>query len=356
MNQPNQGDLATITANINGALDLSSQPTRRQARRSSDPVGLTGAASAPQPFVRSNDGSRWLPGPNEQSHRTGSIHPSMNTQDHPTEAPIQQHACSMQACSLAKVFETTELLELVLNELDTQDVLRLRATSRRWNTTVHSSPLLRLHFFTYPQWQRPSPQYQLLPLNLPGLTIAQDESIHLGQWISVTLTSETARQLCPGPQNRVRARSIFEGLRGGLGRNANDAWPATSSATNPTGTMRYDDLQIVQPPLLGMQAFIVDHIAEPAATTSEPATRIRRDLDSTSSSETAARAKVSCDSGITLRFLAETAQNLLVRQEGGPSNVLERKVMFKAIVSFCQPEASPRRRGGRSSKTVTWIG
>ena len=323
-------------------MDRTSQPEVPRTRRSSDPERLS--IATPPALVAAFRGA---------SSQGNDVESSPCQQSPP---PPEPHSCSSDTCSLAKVFETTELLELILGLLGTQDVLRLRGTSRRWNSTVISSPLLRLHFFTYPQWQRPASEYQLLPLTLPGLMIEAGDMIHLGQWISFTLTSEAARRICPEPKQRVRARSIYEGLRGGLGRTSNDTWPASSSTKGHDGKSSYEELQIMQPPMLGMQAYVVDAPSLTDPTPTEPTSLNLDDLDLNESPSSAACAKISCDAGITLGFLADTAQTLLAPQPSGPSQTTEKAVLFKAIVSFCQSESSAKRRGGRSVRSVTRIG
>jgi hypothetical protein len=62
-------------------------------------------------------------------------------------------------------------------------------------------------------------------------------------------------------------------------------------------------------------------------------------------------AKLSCDAGITLGFLAETAQSLLNSQKAGPSNAKDVRVVFKTIMSFCGPEQAPKKR--TRTRTVT---
>lgn len=326
-------------------------------RRLSDPSASTGASSSTsQPSaVRSRDGSRWLPTPDEQSHRVG-FGERQQTGPTPKAAPeLSRHSCDAAICSVAKVFETTELLESILCLLDTSDVLSLRRTNKHWNSAIQSSPHLRLHFFTYPQWERPPSEYQLLPLSVPGVTIEKDEPIHLGQWMKVTLTPEAAKRICPEPEQRVRSRSIFEGLRGGLGRSSNDIWPNSPAKSVPGGRVKYADLHISQPPLLGMQAYLI-HQTSTTTTTSGPRTASLAAAASTSQREPQAIAKVSCDSGITLGFLAETAQDLLTSQTSGPSNAGEVKVVFKAIISFCESDSTPRRSTRRNQRTVTRLG
>lgn len=332
-----------------------------QRRRSFDPdfVSRVNPSTFRSVAIRSRDGSRWLPTPDEQSRREDRGEPT-ETVPAPVEAPpLSQHACSAPVCAVIKAFETTELLECILSFLDTTDVLSLRRTGRQWNTTVQSSPYLRLHFFTYPQWERPTTEYQLLPVNLSGVVIEAGEPIHLGQWVKASMTLQAAKRICPEPRQRVRARSIFEGLRGGLGRSSSDAWPGSTPATPATGGVKYEDLKIVQPPLLGMQAYIIrgDSALESAADPATSLAAMSLDAGAPAADEGhPAVAKLSCDSGITLGFLAETTHELLGSQTGGSSSASGTRVEFRAIISFCANDASARRTSRRNLRTVTRIG
>lgn len=338
---------------------LADAPPPSQRRRLSDSSANPDATLFSRPLaVRSRDGARWLPTPDEQIQHAGRGEWT-EVSSEPDEAPLlHQHECSAAVCAVAKAFETTELLESILCFLETKDVLSLRRTNKHWNSTVHSSPYLRLHFFTYPQWERPSSQYKLLPINLPGVAIEEDEPIHLGQWIKVTITPEAAKRICPEPKQRVRSRSIFEGLRGGLGRSSNDAWPASTATPATNGSLKYETLHIAQPPLLGMQAFLVHESSTseslPTPTTSFAAMSLLGGVPRRHGPT--AVAKLSCDSGITLGFLAETAQELLGSQRSGPSSATDVKVVFKAIISFGPADTSPRRSSRRNLRTVTRIG
>lgn len=103
--------------------------------------------------------------------------------------------------------------------------------------------------------------------------------------------------------------------------------------------LKYETLQVMRPPILGMQAYIVDPnpIAGPSKSTGEPA-------------EPVACAKVHCEAGITLGFLAETTQSLLMDTKH--SEIPDaRTVLYKAIVSFTTPTGATRRRG--TARTVT---
>lgn len=331
-----------------------SDPSQRRLRRFSDADRPPGElpTRADLVAIRSRDGTRWLPAPDVQSLRIGQRRriPTVEDQEPVSSQMLENHSCDSAICAVTRVFDTTELLELVLSFLETKDVLSLRLTNRQWNSTIHQSPQLRLHFFTFGQWARPGSQFQLLPLSLPGLSIELGDELHLGRWITITFTPEAARRICPDPQptRRVRSRSIFEGLRGGLGsrtHNSIGGWSASRTIPTIHTTIRYEDLFVTQPPVLGVQAFIVyspkpeDEHGPPESETESLNDHLR------------ACAKLSCDAGITLGFLAETAQSLLRSQETGPSNVRDARVIFKTIMSFCAPERVPRKR--TTGRTVT---
>ncbi|KAK5736649.1 hypothetical protein LTR17_007306 [Elasticomyces elasticus] len=300
--------------------------------------------------VRSSDGSRWLPAPDEQSHRYGSPPNSdmENTVAVVPEAlpPLEPHTCTAAVCAVAKVFETTELLEVILAFFESKEILRLRSVSPHWNATINTSPELRLHLFYYPQFTRPASGFQLLPLSLPGLLIELGDPIHLGRWISASFTLDAARTIVPphaGSARTLRSSSIFGGLTGGQGSSSpRDTWiaPSRSPPKPAAGSrLRYSDLYVTQPPILGMQAFIV-----------APSDATNGEGGEDGTPELAACAKLSCDAGITLGFLAETVEALLAssKHEAGA------RVLFKAIVSFTQSEVAPRKRG--VARSVTRIG
>ena len=193
-------DTAIDSASQRHLADAPPSPQRQRCRVSGPSADVATASTLRILPVRSRYEPRRLPTGDEETDVAAE----------PPETPsLPQHECSAANCAVAKVFETAELLEAILCFLDTKDVLELRRTNKQhWNATVHSSPYLRLHFFTYRQWERPSAEYQLLPLSLPGVEIRLDEPIHLGQWIEVTITLEAAKRICPEPKQRVRSRSI----------------------------------------------------------------------------------------------------------------------------------------------------
>jgi hypothetical protein len=315
-------------------------------RRSSDPDRRNSgqdliALHAPITTVRSSDGSRWLPAPKEQAHRYGGpwstdcaiIATNVDSDAGLASIEIPQHKCDAPKCSVSQVFGTVELLEIILGFLRTKDVLAQRLTSVKWNVVVTDSPQLRLHFFAIPQFLRPGPDFLLLPLNVAGLSIELGESIHLGQWICVSMSREAARKILPNvPAGRVRSRSIFEGLRGGLGSRAgssDDKWPRGNTESKPThdNALDYSLLFITQPPPVNVQAFIHQSGISNDAKDDE--------------SYPAACAKLSCTAGITLGFLAEAALSLLPSVTGAATTDT---IVFKAILSFCSSKGSMGKR------------
>jgi hypothetical protein len=110
---------------------------------------------------------------------------------------------------------------------------------------------------------------------------------------------------------------------------------------------KYADLSITQPPLKGMQAFLVDDhgVTLDGANPEDQLTTVPT-----------AHVKFSCDAGITLGFLAEIAEWMFEKHERAlPGDDHRNKVVvFKAIVSYCvQSDAAPRMRS--STRTVTEI-
>ena len=360
-----------LSQQLNSVLRLAVRPSvarqQRQLRprRFSDSDQTRAAIPVPQPepiAVRSRDGTRWLPAPEEQTRVLGSrVETSAEAEITTILANIPQptHACDAALCAVTTLFETTELLELVLSFLGTRDVMGVRLTNSHWNSTIQRSPTLRLHFFYYPQFTRAADDFQLLPLSMPGLSIELGNPIHLGRWIHISFTADAARKLAPfvGHSRRARSRSIFEGLRGGLGSMegaSTDTWPAATPevALSNSGLLQYKNLFITQPPVVGMQAFLMP--ASASSTDYENRSHSDDEYDDDNdANESSPCAKLSCDAGITLGFLAETAQSLLASHK----NIRDGEakfVVFKAIVSFCKGEAAPRKRS--LARSVTRIG
>lgn len=369
---------------MSGLLRLTHRPStssevRQRPRRFSDADQLPSNLEPETLAVRSRDGSRWLPKPAEQTeihgsrNRAGSslLNPGtsqdadLNNPSNPNETP-NSHNCLSATCSLREVFRTTELLELILSFIETKDILAQRLTSKQWASTIVASPQLKLHFFYYPQFTRPADEFILLPLSLPGLLIQQGEPLHLGRWIHVSMTEAAAKAIHPldsMPRKRLRSRSFFEGLRGGLGTRAgssSDQWPRPDerSVNSNTGTegvnaLQYKDLFVAQPPVVGMQAFIYTDSTSSSSFSSSS----EEDADASPIKQPCACAKLSCDAGITLGFLAETAQSLLRSRQAEPASsaaVKDVRVVFKAIVSFTKGESAPRKRG--ASRRISRIG
>jgi hypothetical protein len=117
----------------------------------------------------------------------------------------------------------------------------------------------------------------------------------------------------------------------------------------PRSSMRpnHANLFVTQPPLKGMQAFLVNAQDGPLETAG---------LEDRQIAVPRAHAKMSCDAGITLGFLAEVAERMFEKRE----RLLQHEdhqdtvAIFKAIVSYCvQSDAVPRMRS--ATKTVTEI-
>ena len=326
-----------------------SDPSLRRGRRRSDtdrPSTDDLPALAAPTAILSRDGTRWLPAPDERSQRysgSGQSRSSFSASDvPPVDIVVESHDCSSQECAIRKVFETTELLESILSYLETPSIFEVCTANRQWYDTIHQSPQLRLHFFTVAQWSRPSADYRLLPLSLPGLTIERGEELHLGQWISVTFSPEAARRVArnPRPHRRVRSRSIFEGLRGGLGSQAQRAggtWPESRATPTINSMLEYEDLFVTQPPVLGMQAYLI----LPPQTDPEPS---EEELEDTTPKSAPACAKISCESGIQLGFLAETAQDIIASDTSSPSNIEDARIVFKAIMSYTDAKKPTKKR------------
>lgn len=328
-----------------------SDPSLRQGRRHSDTdrpsVDVALLRSEPT-SVLSADGSRWLPAPDEQSERY-SLSKTDSQVESVAREPVSPHSCTSATCALQGVFRTTELLEIVLSYLETPDILRVRRTSKIWDATIHQSPQLRLHFFAYSQWGRHGEEYKLLPLSLPGLTIQPGKSIRLGRWVSISFTSEAANRIArnPRPHKRVRSRSIFEGLRGGLGSQAQRAggtWPESKTTPTIHSSLQYEDLFVSQPPLSGMQAYLMHRRIQDC----EHTTKDGQDGDVDDEEEDRPAhlpcAKISCEAGITLGFLAETAQSIMASNDPAPSDMADATVEFKAIMSFTKAKVASKKR------------
>lgn len=241
---------------------------------------------------------------------------------------------------------TVEILEHICASLPTRKVLSLQLVSRKWRSLIHDSPQLSLHFFVEPRWTFPSTKFQLLTLAIPGLEIKRGEPVHLGQWVEVRMTPEAAKTIMTTVEKIHNAGNATIPLHSQnsliIRRSAVPIVPPKSS-TRPN----HANLFITQPPLKGMHAFFVD--AHDATLETEAS----KDRYITVPRP---HAKMSCDAGITLGFLAEVAEwmfeereKLRQREDDG-----SKVAVFKAIVSHCvQSDAAPRMRS--ATRTVTEI-
>ncbi|KAH9827827.1 hypothetical protein Tdes44962_MAKER02761 [Teratosphaeria destructans] len=170
------------------------------------------------------------------------------------------------------------------------------------------------------------------------------------------MTRDAALRLSSGRGpaiRRPRARSIFEGLRGGLGSHragpSNDPWPAAASQKKAPDNIaiKHEDLYITQPPICAMQGFLYPRSS---LLDSAHASGGVRDEE-----ESSACAKLSCDTGITLGFLADSALSILPTpslssrltfKEMNERERGEEQIVFKAIMSFTDEHTKERRRGG----------
>ncbi|EME48366.1 hypothetical protein DOTSEDRAFT_29825 [Dothistroma septosporum NZE10] len=302
------------------SLDGASQAPTIASRRFSD---TSRTATAFERLLVSSDHAE------HQQTRTASI------QVDPTPLP-PPHTCSAAECAITKVFETTELLELVLGFLGTSDVLGLQRINKQWNEIIQESPLLRLHYFVNPQWSRRPQDYQLLDVNMSGFTIASGEPVEMGRWIEVTMTRAAASRICPNGRVRSRALSVHEGLRG-LRRARETAIINTQAPELIASQLQHESLYVIQPPIAGLQAFAVDSQPAEAGASSSPSRGAMPRV----------MAKIHCDTGITLGFLAEAVQKLLRSAGEGDDDMDE--ILFKAIVSFAPAASKPKKRDGRRS-------
>jgi hypothetical protein len=294
-----------------------------------------------------------LPMPIETSHivsgKTSLPSASEHTESH---SLVRPHSCEHPECAVAKVFETLELLEHVLTFLPTSQILSLQQLNKRWNSLITSSPRLRLHHFVKPQWRRPTSDFQLLPLALPGLGIKRGSAVHMGHWVEVHLDLAATQQILD-----TRSGSP---AKSSLSRSPSYAYdfvctrPESLRESSISSSLpAYADLLITQPPLKGMVAYLGDS-DDDALNRASSATESSEQL---SSAFPAAHSKISCDAGISLGFVAEVAETLLKpRKTGGKVKHREdkRRVVFKAIVSYgVQSDAAPRIRS--TTRTVTSI-
>lgn len=229
---------------------------------------------------------------------------------------------------MVKALGTIEILEHVCTFLAPIHVLQLQLVTKKWRSLVVHSPQLSLHLFVEPQWSHPAINFQLLLLAIPGLKIKRGDPVHLGQWVEIRMTLAAAKQIS-ATAKKVR-----------------------NSSLRPVPPMlllrpKYADLFITQPPLKGIQAFLVDAHDVTLDTACPKDRRTTAPI---------AHAKMSCDAGITLGFLADVTEWMFEKHEKliQVENLGNKVVVFKAIVSYCvQSDAAPRMRS--ATRTVTEI-
>lgn len=328
----------TLSRNLRVGQPSASSSTSH-VRRSSD----AGSSSSPLPtVVQSKDASRRLPQPREETRTKGSAAPTALQPAPSQPQPVPPHECEQQICSMATVFETTELLEMILTFLEARDVVPLQRTCKKWTSLIRQSPQLRANLFIFPQWNRDPSDFQLLNLKIPGLQFDLGEPVDLGRWIQISMSVSAARSIVGSTTRRPRSRSMSSFIRGGLGSRlqiASSSRAVTESAPALNWNLQQEKLLVLQPPIVGMQAFIQSQ-------------GDREDDDD--ESIPCACAKLACDAGVTLGFLAETALSLLADGKTTDDPDASRTVIFKAIVSFCAPVVALRKRS--LVRTVTSIG
>lgn len=118
-------EMDPLLEQMSSVLRLRDRPTaathdQQRPRRFSDTSSAPIAGSSTKPeaiAVKSRDGSRWLPAPEEQSHRYGTgtnADEQAADDDGPEEvaSPLEPHVCNAVDCAAEKVFGTIELLEI----------------------------------------------------------------------------------------------------------------------------------------------------------------------------------------------------------------------------------------------------
>ena len=315
---------------------------------------------------------RLLPLPTETSHITRRKPPPVEREQQPKQQHLPQHTCSNPNCAAQKILSTPELLENILIHLPTKTLLPLQLVSSTWHTLITTSPTLRLHPFLEPQWQRPTTSFLLLPCtSIPGLQIRPAEPVHLGQWIEVKMTPQAAQSIGTATTKTTRPPNLNP-----FRSQKPDAY-FSSQPYPPVATLQPANLLIAQPPIIGMQAFIVNphnpHLPTPSSdieTTSSFQQYSHPDSNFEPGEITRARWKIACDAGITLGFMADVARRLVREyREGLDGGLREERqqqqkeeeegkgegeggdvvvvVVFRAIVSFCsQTDIAPRMRSG----------
>ena len=127
-------------------------PAASQRRRLSDPSSTANASTGLRSLpVRSTDGSRWLPTPDEQSHRMQSGQQRQSSTEAVDPPSLTQHACSVAVCAVTTVFQTTELLETILLETSIYDLFVLQRTNKTFLNTINGSPRIQRAMFLEPE-------------------------------------------------------------------------------------------------------------------------------------------------------------------------------------------------------------
>nr|POF14900.1 dehydrogenase pate [Quercus suber] len=344
---PGHDPIKASKAPANGVLGQSTMSAihgkgRERRRSAADaPTTIESSSRLTLPSCRSRDGMRWLPTPEERVHSvtfaariSNEALPSSSSEP---QAALEPHECchNVDNCAMVRVLGVPELFRCILGFLDTCSILTMCRVSPEWQATVHASSFLRLHLFVFPQWCKPAFEFEIPPLSMIGMNIERKEANHSGQWIKITLAKEVAQRFAQGSVSRQqfrRSRSIFENVSGRLGPPAtasNSSWqaiPHVDPVLSPL--IRYEDLYITQPPTTTMQTFSDKDSRTDLMTMSDHGIALER------------IAKLSCDAGITIGFVAEAALCLVDTRQSGQNIVLH------AILSFSGPNQAPRRRLG----------
>jgi len=285
---------------------------------------------------------RQLPAPVEVLRRIGGRPLRPNFFEQVSAGPIHSHTCDSLDCAMVKALNTIEILEHICTFLPSRQVPSLRLVSKKWCSLVDESPRLVLHLFVKPLWSYPATEFRLLRLAPSGLEIKRGDPVHLGQWVEVRMTLGAAEEIMAVTKTTPDTGTRFSLLRSRVTFNCR-----RSTIRKPSRRPNLADLLVTQPPLKGMQAFLVD--------AQDATLEIAGPKDQQVTVPTA-HAKVSCDAGITLGFLAEVAEWMFEKHERlSPGQDHAGKVaVFKAIVSYCvQSDAAPRMRS--ATRTVTEI-
>jgi muconolactone delta-isomerase len=235
-------------------------------------------------------------------------------------------------------------------------------------------------------WNWPAEDFLLLDIGTKlgrGLKIARGPELEKGCWVEVSMSKRAAERILEREKDqRLEMNGQVERLW--TSRQRAGSWGETMKANASRKTLGCHSLFTTQPPLVGMQAFVED--ASVPGNSNSSATDADGDDEVDDIGDTASIsaddqeeesdgapypiAKLSCDAGITLDFLAETTLSFLSgdasyqrHRLGEPSlrhhtdgldAAQSQRVVFKAIVSFCAPRVASRKRG--TVRTVTRFG